>query len=71
MAACGAELVDMECFFLARICALRGIAMSALKVTTDLADENTGTHVAGNLRPALQKLTDALLRTYMKTGKDT
>ncbi len=62
----GAGLVDMECFALAETARQNGIKMSALKVTTDAADEATEARFAATLQPAVKQLTEICLERFIK-----
>ncbi len=57
----GAQLIDMECFTLAHIAAQAGIKMSAIKVTTDNADKETGNIFTQHIKLSAQLLCDAVL----------
>lgn len=62
----GAHLADMECYHLTCMAIRNGIRMSALKVTTDLADENTATRFNDTVRPAIRKLTETCMDTILR-----
>ncbi|MDZ7796264.1 MAG: hypothetical protein U5N56_04095 [Candidatus Marinimicrobia bacterium] len=62
----GARLADMECYHLARMAVRSGIRMSALKVTTDFADENTAARFPDTARPAIRKLTETCMDKMLR-----
>ncbi len=56
----GAELVDMEAFYLAEICSERHIPFSAFKMVSDFANHQTQNDFFNNLQTYTQRLARAL-----------
>lgn len=57
------DVIDMEAYALAKICALRGAQFGSIKYITDGADEEAHLHWQDNLRHAAKAFVQAMERT--------